>query len=122
MSLPTYTLYDLQQIEAEASAHLSAILETPVTITGPGADHPRCGASGTDVGNAREVTAHIGDEHIQTTYYSDLASAYEHDEPRKDYALCLANEIVRLWKRNTHRAAPAVHDDDEMTETETETI
>src|SRR5690606_19961444 len=119
----------LQQIESEAAAHVTAMLElnAAVTITGPGADHPRCGATGTDIGNVREVIVHVNGEHIPVTYYSDLASAYEHDEPCKDYAVCLANEIIRLYER-THVstgggvAADAVTVERDDDETEMETI
>lgn len=123
MTIPVYVLSDLEAIEAESALHLSAIFETPVTITGNRADHPRTGTSGSDVGGAREITATIGDEHVAHTYYNDLCAAYEW-ERRGSYGVYLANEITRRWGLQHTGAPPALDetDDEDETTLETETI
>lgn len=122
MSLPTYTLQDLQQIEKEAALHLSAIYECECTVSGNRTDHPRTGSGGVDVLEAREVTATIGDEHLSVTYYADLCAAYEW-ERRGSYGVYLANEIRRRHERQHAGDAPDADDgrEDETIVTETET-
>jgi hypothetical protein len=111
MDIPTYTLQDLQQIEREAAAHLSAMFEMDITVIGPGADHPRCGFDGTDIGGAREVTAHIGDDHINDTYYAQNAAAYEWEQ-RGSYGLYLANELRWRWERSHGAPVTAIEIED----------
>jgi hypothetical protein len=98
MSIPTYVLSDLQAIEREAAAHLSAIFECVCSVSGNRADHPRTGRGGTDVGGERQIVATIGEEHVACVYYSDLCAAYEW-EGRGSYGLYLANEITRRHER-----------------------
>ena len=72
-------------------------------------------------GECYQVYATIGDAHVEDWYCVEYADLYE-AEGRGSYHRVLANELLRRY-RNAHHAAPAVHDDeDEMTETETETI